>query len=479
MFLSSSLCVIFLVSTSLAKFTVSDPSDIISPNIWAADNAITANYNVPFVSVQPENLPTAYQFESNSTSISHRTFSTSLNDTSVIVVANKAELNLSFVDIIKSGYASNLLWSSFYGFNAALNIVNAPQSPHSSFVMKRANSCAKANASTAHLDNVNITVHNGAANVYVYGSDSVVHVNNSWLYSSGPVSHGVYASGNGTAYVSNVQHFSGGIRSSAFSGDSPAGYIHVSNSLAHTTGIGSATFYALGEIYANNVVALSENGPTIFMDGTQKAYLTNCETTAGLLGGVAIFSSMSRTSGAILSLKSSKITTLGETMPGLWFGNTIIDVSLYDTELVTASGILVVANYSQITQDFDYYASYSDNPNLLPAVVNIKVEESALYGDLVVYNSSSISWSLVSHSSWIGAAYSGYGRGYFNVHLDRTSSWKLTKTTTLQNFTNEDTSFSNINSQGFNIYYNASAGLNGYLRGKTFALAGGGKAIPA
>ena len=323
---------------------------------------------------------------------------------------------------------------------------------------------------------MNITVHNGAANVYVYGTDSVVYVNNSWLYSSGPVSHGVYASGNGTAYISNVQHFSGGKRSSSFSGDSPAGYIHVSDSVAHTTGIGSATFYALGEIYADNVVALSENGPTIFMDGTQKAYLTNCETTAGLLGGVAIFSSQTRTSGAILSLKSSKITALGATMPGLWFGNTIIDVLLYDTELVTASGILVVANYSQITQDFDYYASYLDNPNLLPALVSVMVEESTLKGDLVAYNSSSINWTLNAYSSWTGSAYSGYGKAYFDVHLDHTSSWTLTNTTSLRTFTNEDATLLNINSQGFDIHYNASAGFWG---GKTLALPGGGKLIPA
>jgi hypothetical protein len=118
----------------------------------------------------------------------------------------------------------------------------------------------QANASTAQLDNLNITVHNGAANVYVYGTNSTAYVSNSWLHSSGPVSRGVYASGNGTAYVSNVAHFSGGYRSSYFSADTPAGYIHVSDSVAHTKGIGSATFYALGEIYANNVVAISENG---------------------------------------------------------------------------------------------------------------------------------------------------------------------------------------------------------------------------
>jgi hypothetical protein len=120
-----------------------------------------------------------------------------------------------------------------------------------------------------------------------------------------------------------------------------------------------------------------------------------------------------------------------------------------------------------------------DNSNLLPAEVSVKVEESTLVGDLVAYNSSSISWALSSYSSWTGAAYSGFGNAYFDVYLDRTSSWTLTKTTTLQNFTNEDATFSNIKSQGFDIYYNASALGSRYLGGKTIALAGGGKAIPS
>jgi hypothetical protein len=337
---------------------------------------------------------------------------------------------------------------------------------------------SQANASTGYFNNLNVTVHNGAANVYVYGTDSVVYISNSFLYSSGPVSHGIYASGNGTAHASNIQHFSGGKRSSSFSGDSPAGYLYISDSVAHTTGIGSATFYALGEIHADNVLAISENGPTVFMDGSQKAYLTNCETTAGLLGGVAIFSSQERQSGAVLSLTDSKITTLGESMPGLWFGNTVIDVTLKNSELVTASGILVVANYSQITQDFDYYADYSQQPNLQPAEVYVNVSESTLVGDLVAYNSSFISWSLGEYSSWTGSAYSGYGEAYFDVFLDGSSRWTLTNTTSVQNLTSEDTELGNIESEGFDVRYNKSAVLNGYLGGRTIALRGGGSAVP-
>lgn len=443
---------------ALATITIDDPSNVIPPSLWEADNALAADYNVPFLSSQPTDIVAAYEYDDGNTSaIYHESFSTYENQTSVILIANKAEVNLSYVNVLKEGYFENLLSSSFWGFNAAINV---------------------ANASTAYFSNLNVTVHNGAANVYAYGTDTEVHIDNAWLYSSGPVSHGLYASGNATIYATHVKAYSGGKRSSSFSGDSPAGYIHVADSFAHSAGIGSATYYALGEIYADNVVSLSENGPVVFMDGKQKAYLTNCDATAGLLGGVAIFSSQVREEGAVLSLKNTRITTTGADMPGLWFGNTIIDVTLDTSELVTASGILVVANFSQITQDFDYYADYAQQSNLEPAEVRATVYDSYLTGDLVAYNGSSISWDVGSYSNWTGGAYSGFGDAYFDIAVDATSFWILTKTTTVQNFTSGDPTLKNIIGNGFDVLYNASAVLNTYLDGQTIELTGGGYAKP-
>lgn len=60
----------------------------------------------------------------NSTSLSHETLSVNANDTSVISVAGGAELELSYVDVIKYGYSSNLNYASFYGINAAINVVS-------------------------------------------------------------------------------------------------------------------------------------------------------------------------------------------------------------------------------------------------------------------------------------------------------------------------------------------------------------------
>ncbi|KAJ3523057.1 hypothetical protein NM208_g12599 [Fusarium decemcellulare] len=446
-----------LMRTIAATVTVNDPSDTILPKDWAADDALLADYNIPFISAQPRDIEAAYKFTKGSKFVSHNTYSVDKNDTSVILVSDGAHLTASYVNILKEGYSTNLNEASFWGFNAAVNV---------------------ANTSTATLEHVNITVHNGAANIYSYGTDTVVKVNNAWLYSSGPVSHALYGSGNGTIIGRNIRHFSGGTRSSAFSGDSPAGYIHVYDSVSHCAGIGSATYYALGEIYAENVISHSDKGPVVFMDGKQNATLVNCDATAGLLGGVAIFSSSVRQSSAQLNFKDSKITTLGDTMPGLWFGNTIIDVAIDNTQFNLSSGVLVSANYSQITQEFNHYAGYEENSSLQPAEVKVKVKESALKGDLVAYNGSYISWSLGSYSSWTGTAYSGYKEASFDIALDKTSNWTLTKTTTVQNFTDADKTLSNVFSNGHSLYYNSSATKSRWLKGQTIKLAGGGVAKP-
>lgn len=336
------------------------------------------------------------------------------------------------------------------------------------------------NGSVATLDNLNITVHNGAANVYTFGTGSETTITNSQLYSSGPVSHGLYAAGNGTIYGQYLKHYSGGDRSSAFSGDSPGGYIHVRDSVAHTDGIGSAVCYALGLCNITNVIGHASRSPIMFMDGVQEGIWTNCDLTAGLLAGFIMFSSGPRSEGATLLIENSKVTVLGDEMPGIFMGNTIATATIISSQLnVSASGILAVANYSQVTQDFDYFADYSNAPWLSPAEATIYVEDSALQGDIVAYNGSSIDFYLSDETSWIGKGYSGFGLSTLAVTIDATSNWTLTGDTTLQNFTDADMTFTNIIGNGHTIWYNETAPANAYLENGVYKLSGGGKLRPA
>lgn len=160
-------------------------------------------------------------------------------------------------------------------------------------------------------------MHNGAAGVYANGTGTEVWANNVFSCASGPVSHGFYASGNGTIYATGISAYSGGQRSSIFSGDIPAGYIHASNSMVHIDGIGSAICYAVGLCNVSHVVGYAARAPTIFMDPDQEAIWTDRDLTAGLLAGMVFFESDQRISGAKLALEMVKLTVLGDAMASL------------------------------------------------------------------------------------------------------------------------------------------------------------------
>jgi hypothetical protein len=107
---------IYLLSLTAATITIEDPSDNNKPKSWAVDNARLADYHVQPILYQV--IPTVGKYVYNGTSgttISHETFSVDKNDTSVIVVTDGASVNIEYANIVKFGYASNLLQSSFFG----------------------------------------------------------------------------------------------------------------------------------------------------------------------------------------------------------------------------------------------------------------------------------------------------------------------------------------------------------------------------
>ena len=56
-------------------------------------------------------------------SASHVTWSATANDTSVLLVTEEGSFTGSYMTFDKSGYSTNLNEASFWGFNAAINVV--------------------------------------------------------------------------------------------------------------------------------------------------------------------------------------------------------------------------------------------------------------------------------------------------------------------------------------------------------------------
>ena len=102
-------------SLAVATIVLSDPSDLIDPADWKADNARRANYSFVPVMYQAESISGPYTYSAKSLNISHETLTVSQNDTSVLVVANGSEVSVDYTTIVKFGYSSDLYQASFYG----------------------------------------------------------------------------------------------------------------------------------------------------------------------------------------------------------------------------------------------------------------------------------------------------------------------------------------------------------------------------
>lgn len=168
------------------------------------------------------------------------------------------------------------------------------------------------------------------------------------------------------------------------------------------------------------------------------------------LAGTVVFSSMKKVSGAVLRFANSRLKVTGKEQSALWFGNIIAKAEIFDTEIQTVSNVLVVANRSQVTQEFSFFAGSEENPEIAGAEVDITVSGSTLKGDLIALNGSTIDWNLGNFSTWTGAAV-GKGGGNVSVSLDKASKWILTADTVLANLTNEDPEGKNIQRNGFKI----------------------------
>ena len=102
---------IFLLFASLASaaIIVSDPGDYADLTADSADNALKAIYDITPVLVQVTDIVGPFFYSGNNdTAIDHTTMTVDANDTSVLVITEGAEVNVSYSKIIKYGYSSNL-----------------------------------------------------------------------------------------------------------------------------------------------------------------------------------------------------------------------------------------------------------------------------------------------------------------------------------------------------------------------------------
>ena len=391
-------------------------------------------------------------------------YATSSSDTSVVTVTNGGSLSLDNSVIEKSGGdTSNTESSDFTGLNAAV-LVNS--------------------ASFINLTNADITTNAKGANaVFVTGSSSQAYVENVTITTGKDSSRGLDATYSGTIIAHNVTINTSGDHCAATATDRGEGTLYVYDSVLNTNGYGSPSIYSTGNINVYDSTGSATASSIAVIEGKNSITIDGCEfntysygrTTHGIdCCAVMIYQSMSGDAsvgtGSFTStdcvLSVSPESSVYSSAPFFFITNTDAEIYLENTEINYGSGILI--NVSGNTGEWG--RSGSNGGDLSFTSVN-QVLSGNIYVDSI--STAVLKLSSTRISSAINPSNTA---GSISLSLSGDSTWSLTGNSYLTTFSDDDTTLSNIQSNGYNIYYKSSA--NSWLNGATIALNGGGKLIP-
>lgn len=373
---------------------------------------------------------------------------------SVVLVTGGGSLSLTGTTLAKTGGGtSSDDESNFYGLNAALAVTTG---------------------STAQLADVTITTAADGANaVFVTGEGAVVTVDGLAIQTTANSSRGLDATYGGTIVASNVNITTEGAHCAPIATDRGEGTITVQGGTVAASGDGSPNIYSTGNITAQQLTGVATGSQAAVVEGKNSITLVECDLVGAGLNGVMLYQSTSGDASvgtAQFTAADSRLATTS-TGPMFYVTNTQAQATLTNTELTFTSGVL-----AEVAGNSTNNWGAPDSNGGQFTLTGIR---QTLTGNIVCDGISTVNVQLSEGSVLTGAVNANQAAQRADLALDAASSWTLTADSYLTAFANEQADCANIQSAGFNIYYDANDTANAWLAGETIALPGGGQLTPA
>lgn len=365
-------------------------------------------------------------------------------DESAILVSNGASATISGATVNKSsGDSSNTENSEFYGVNSGILVEEN---------------------STATIKNSEIsTSAKGSNAVFSTGENSKIYISDSKITTTGESSaRGLDATYGGYIKADNVTISTQGGSCAALATDRGEGTVIAENSKLTTNGSGSPVIYSTGDISISNTVGTANGSQMTVIEGKNSATVKNSTLLASGKGnrndvdqcGVMIYQSMSGDAGEGTGTFTAESSSLSvdsnsdcyKTAPMFFVTNTDAVINLTDTKLLFGSGVLLSAKGTS-----EWGTSGSNGGN-----VTLNATNQSLKGSIVADSISSVSLNLKA-STYVGAINSDNSAKEVSLTLDKSSKLTLTADTYVSSLTDADSSYSNINFNGYKLYVNSKA----------------------
>ncbi len=372
-------------------------------------------------------------------------YTTSNADESAILVENGGNAIVDGATVNKSsGDSSNTENSEFYGVNSGILVTKN---------------------STATIKNATISTNAKGSNaVFSTGEDSKIYISNSTINTTGSSSsRGLDATYGGYIEADNVNITTQGGSCATLATDRGEGTVIAKNSKLETNGTGSPVIYSTGDISIENTEGTANSSQMVVIEGKNSATVTNSTLTASATGnrgdtdqaGIMIYQSMSGDAGegtGIFTATNSNLSIQTDskyykTAPMFFVTNTNAVVNLTNTKLNFGSNILVSCKGTS-----EWGKSGSNGGNL-----TLNATNQTLTGNIEIDNISSLIMNLTSSSSYEGTINAENSAKSISLKLDDSSKITLTGDSYVYSLDDEDSSYSNINFNGYKLYVNGNA----------------------
>lgn len=371
---------------------------------------------------------------SSDTTNNLQTYSSTEGSQNAFLVTNGTS-KISNAKITKSGN-SNDENSDFYGTNAAVLVKNG----------------------TLNIDGGSVTTNGSHANgVFAY-ANGTINLTNTNIKTTSNNSGAIMVTGGGKLNATNVTAETDGNSSAPIRSDRGGGIMIVNGGKYTANGIGSPVIYSTANVTVNNATLISTKSEGAVVEGKNSITLNNVnltDTNTTLNGNsetyknIFIYQSMSGDADeglASFSAKDSTITTnKGDT---IFVTNTKATISLTNNKIINndSTGAFLRIQFGK------WGRSGSNGGDL-----TLNANNQIINGDIFVDNISTLNMKLTNGSNYTGKINGNNTAKNITLSLDSTSKIKLTGDTYVNTLEDADSSYSNINFNGYKLYVNGIA----------------------
>ena len=376
------------------------------------------------------------------------TYTSTTADQNAVWVTGNITAKLSNLKINKTGDSDGGDSTSFYGTNSGI---------------------LASDGASLLLNHITVTTNaKGANGVFCYGGSATtnnsssdgttVTIKNSKITTKADNSGGIMTTGGGTTNAYNLTVKTAGTSSAAIRTDRGGGTVKVNKGTYTTTGKGSPAVYSTADVTVSNATLKATASEGIVIEGKNKVTLKNCTLTDNntTLNGqsttyknIFLYQSMSgdaASGSATFKATGSKITTKkGDTF---YITNTSAKISLTNNTITNTDS---TGNFLRAQAD-SWGTSGSNGGD-----VTLTMSKQNASGNIVIDSISTLDMTMKNNSSYKGTINGSNEAKSIALTLDASSTITLTGDSYVTSLTDADSSYSNINFNGYKLYVNGTA----------------------